>query len=198
MRYSDTHKEETRKKVLKAAAGMVRSKGPDGVSVAELMAEVGLTHGGFYAHFANKEALVAAAVTEAFEQSRRRFVRMTETLDGPSALNTFIDAYVSEEHRANPQRGCPVAALASDLPRQGAMVRKAFDSGVNGMIERLAAWLPNGREAERKGLATSMLAEMAGAVSLARAVSDDKLAGDLLAESRNRIKARVGLTETPQ
>jgi TetR/AcrR family transcriptional repressor of nem operon len=195
MRYSESHKRETRKKVLKAAAGMVRAKGPDGVGVAELMAEVGLTHGGFYAHFPNKEALVAEAVTEAFAQSRRRFDRLTETMDGPTALDAFIDSYVSAEHRANPQRGCPVAALASDLPRQAPAVRAAFDAGVNGMIERIAAWLPSGTAAERRGQAASMVAEMAGAVSLARAVSDDTLAGDLLAECRARLKARAGLTE---
>lgn len=193
MRYSETHKQETRMMVLKAAAGMVRAKGPDGVGVAELMAQVGLTHGGFYSHFPNKEALVAAAVEEAFAQGRRRFVRMTETLDGPAALGAFIDSYVSREHRDNPQRGCPIATIASDLPRQGEAVRAAFDAGVNGLIDRLAAWLPEGDEGERRGLATSLLAEAAGAVSLARAVSDDQLAESLLAQSRNRIKARVGL-----
>lgn len=195
MRYSDTHKEETRKKVVKAAAMAVRAKGPDGVGVAEIMAEAGLTHGGFYAHFKSKEALVAAAVEEAFGQSRRRFSRLTEDMNPTEALDAFIDAYVSAEHRANPQRGCPISTLANDLPRQGPMVRAAFDAGVEGLIGRIEGWLPEPDPVARRSLASSMMAEMAGAVALARAVSDDALAGQLLEASRNRIKARMGLTQ---
>src|ERR1700759_538210 len=78
VRYSETHKEEARRKGGRAAAAAIRAKGPDGVGVAEIMAEAGLTHGGFYAHFPNKEALVAAAIEEAFAQSRHRFAQATE------------------------------------------------------------------------------------------------------------------------
>lgn len=193
MRYSDTHKEETRKKVVRAAAAAVRAKGPDGVGVAEIMAEVGLTHGGFYAHFPNKEALVAAAIEEAFGQSRRRFARMTEAMTSEQALMAFVDAYVSTEHRNNPQRGCPISSLSSDLPRQGPMVRAAFDAGVANLIARLEGWLTGQDAAARRSLAYSVMAEMAGAVALSRAVSDDGLAEQLLEASRDRIKARVGL-----
>lgn len=194
MRYSDTHKEETRKKVVRAAAAAVRAKGPDGVGVAEIMAEAGLTHGGFYAHFPNKEALVAAAIEEAFGQSRRRFARMTEGISTKAALEAFVDAYVSAEHRDNPQRGCPISTLTNDLPRQGPLVRAAFDTGVENLIGRLEAWLPEGEPAARRGLASSLMAEMAGAVALSRAVSDEALADEVLSGSRVRIKARAGLT----
>ncbi len=193
MRYSDTHKEETRKKVLRAAAAAVRAKGPDGVGVAEIMAEAGLTHGGFYAHFSSKEALVAAAIEEAFGQSRRRFARMTEAMTSEQALAAFVDAYVSAEHRNNPQRGCPISALANDLPRQGPMVRAAFDAGVAGLIARIEAWLPEPDSVARRSLASSLMAEMAGAVALSRAVADETLAEQVLEASRARIKARVGL-----
>jgi TetR/AcrR family transcriptional repressor of nem operon len=191
MRYSDAHKEETRKKVLRAAAAAVRAKGPDGVGVAEIMAEAGLTHGGFYAHFRSKEALVAAAIEEAFGQSRRRFARMTQAMTSEQALAAFVDAYVSTEHRNNPQNGCPISTLANDLPRQGPTVRAAFDAGVADLIARLEAWLPQRDPAARRSLASSLMAEMAGAVALSRAVSDEALAEQLLAASRARIKARV-------
>jgi TetR/AcrR family transcriptional repressor of nem operon len=196
MRYSDTHKEETRRKVLRAAAAAVRAKGPDGVGVAEVMAEAGLTHGGFYAHFPNKEALVAAAIEEAFGQSRRRFARMTEGMGREAAFAAFVDAYVSADHRDNPQRGCPISTLSNDLPRQGPLARAAFDAGVEGMIGRLEAWLPEQAPEARRGLAASLMAEMAGAVALARAVSDPDLAARLLDASRSRIKARAGLPAT--
>src|ERR1700754_3848107 len=125
MRYSETHKEETRRKVVRAAATAVRAKGPEGVGVAEIMAEAGLTHGGFYAHFPNKEALVVAAIEEAFGQSARRFTRMLGDKTPAQALEAFVEAYVSPEHRDNPASGCPIAALVSDLPRQAQPVREA-------------------------------------------------------------------------
>jgi TetR/AcrR family transcriptional repressor of nem operon len=193
LRYPDSHKDETRRKVVKAAAAAVRAKGPDGVGVAEIMAEVGLTHGGFYAHFPSKEALVAAAVSEAFDQGRRRFGRITGELTGIEAFAAFVDSYVTMDHRANPQRGCPLATIASDLPRQGLSVRAAFDVGVNGLISRIAAWLPGDDAGERQDLAGSLVAEMAGAVSLSRAVSDDAIAARFLDQSRRRIRARAGI-----
>lgn len=192
MRYSDSHKEETRRKVVRAAAAAVRARGPEGVGVAEVMAAAGLTHGGFYAHFSSKEALVAAAIEEAFRTSANRFSRMTEGLDPQAALTVFVDAYVSSEHRAHPERGCPIAALSSDLPRQGAPVRQAYEAGVRGLIRRLAGWLPPG-EAGAESLAASLVAEMAGSVSLSRALSDDAEADRWLSEARARVKARMGL-----
>jgi len=192
MRYSDTHKDETRSKVVNAAAAAVRSKGPDGVGVAEVMAQAGLTHGGFYAHFPSKEALIAAAVDEAFRQSRQRFTRMTDGLPPAEAFATFVDVYVTPEHRANPERGCPIAVLSSELPRQGPAVREAYERGVEGLIGRLAGWLPD-RGQDPRRLARSLVAEMAGAVSLSRAIADDEDAERLLADARLSIKTRAGV-----
>ena len=189
MRYSETHKDETRKRVLRAASIAVRAKGPEGVGVAEIMAEAGLTHGGFYAHFPSKEALVAAAVEAAFGESARRFARMTEGLSPEAALGAFVDSYVSMVHRARPERGCPIASLSSDLPRQAPSVRAAYEGGVRRLIARVAAWLPQ----DRAGLAPSLVAEMAGAVALSRAMSDEADAASLLADARASLKARMGI-----
>jgi TetR/AcrR family transcriptional repressor of nem operon len=194
MRYSDSHKEETRKKVLDLAAAAMRIKGPDGVGVAEVMGAAGLTHGGFYAHFRSKEALVAAALEEAFRQSRDRFTRLIDGLDGPQALSAFIDAYVTSTHRQRPERGCPIVMLSSDLPRQGPAVRQVFEAGVGRLVERLASWLPTGDEAERRALAASLLSEMVGAVSLSRSLSDDQAVERLLADARLSIKSRAGVS----
>lgn len=189
MRYSETHKQETRTRVLRAAATAVRARGPEGVSVAEIMAEAGLTHGGFYAHFPSKEALVAAAVESAFAESARRFARMTDGLTHEAALGLFVDAYVSMEHRARPERGCPIASLSSDLPRQALPVRAAYEGGVRRLIARIADWLPE----ERAALAPSLVAEMAGAVALSRAMSDEADAARLLDDARTSLKARMGI-----
>lgn len=198
MRYGDGHKAETRQRVLRAASAAIRTRGPDGVGLAEIMAEAGLTHGGFYNHFANKEALVAAAVEDAFAQSRRRFDRLTKGLAPDQALVVFLDAYVSREHRDRPDRGCPVSALAGDLARQGPAVRAAFDAGVAALLDRLTAWLAAsapGGETARRALAASLLAEMAGVVALSRAIGDRGLADAFLAGSRAALRARAGLPD---
>ena len=195
MRYADTRKQQTREKVVRAAAAAVRAKGPDGVGVAEIMAQAGLTHGGFYAHFPSKEALVAAAVEEAFSQGARRFLRLTEGLAADAALGAFIDVYLSMDHRNSPEHGCPVAALANDLPRQGPAVRAAFELGVDRLIAGIEAGLPEPEPRARRSLAISLVAEMAGAVALARGLSDAFLAAEVLEASRIRIRARAGLSK---
>jgi TetR/AcrR family transcriptional repressor of nem operon len=193
MRYKQDHKDETRKRVVSAAARAVRAHGPDGVSVAEIMAEVGLTHGGFYAHFRSKEALVAAAIEQAFVENGERIQRAAEGLGDGEYLDHFVDYYVSETHRDGLERGCPLTALASDLPRQGAAARAAYDAGLKRLISRLASRLTVGAPEDREALAGSMMAEMAGAVTLARAVADPEFSSQILAQTRAAVKARMGL-----
>ena len=117
MRYDAEHKQRTREKVLKAAAKAIRAKGPDRIGVAEVMADVGLTHGGFYAHFESKDDLIAAAVSQMFDESRGRLNAETEGRSAAAGLRSYIDFYLSAAHRDARRWGCAVAALASDLPR---------------------------------------------------------------------------------
>lgn len=193
MRYSDTHKQETRAKVLKAAARQIRSRGPSGVSVADVMSEAGLTHGGFYAHFASKDELVGAAIDHAFSDRRAKLRAATEGLGDAAYLANLVDAYVSAAHRDRPERGCPITTLTTELPRQARPAREAFDSGVKSLIEGIAARLTVGDPETRQALAGSLVAEMAGAVSLARAVSDPALSDVLLEQTRRSVRARMGL-----
>jgi TetR/AcrR family transcriptional repressor of nem operon len=196
MRYSETHKEETRQKVLKAAARQIRARGPSGVSVAEVMAEAGLTHGGFYAHFPSKDALVGAAITYAFDDRRAKLREAAAGMDDAGYLANFVEAYVSAGHRDRPERGCPITTLSTDLPRMGEPARAAFDAGVNQLVQGLAGRLAVGEPAEREALAGSLVAEMAGAVTLARAVSDPVLSDAILERTRRSVKARMGLRDS--
>jgi TetR/AcrR family transcriptional repressor of nem operon len=192
MRYPPTHKDETRQTVLRAAAAALREHGPNGVSVAGIMRSAGLTHGGFYAHFASKDDLVAQAVNEMFAQSDRRFARITEGLARDAALAAYLDRYLSAAHRDDLARGCPLTAIASDMARAPPTARAAFDAGVAAMVARLAAWLPVS-EAPAAARAAAMIAEMAGAVALARAVSDPALSTEILAACLASARARAGL-----
>src|SRR5580692_7229720 len=99
VRYSSEHKQETRERVLVEATKQIRAHGPLGVGVADIMKRAGLTHGGFYAHFKSKDALVAAAITKMFDGARSRWARATTTRDARSGLAAYIDSYLSAEHR---------------------------------------------------------------------------------------------------
>ncbi len=196
MRYSPEHKDETRTKVLRAAAAAMRARGPDGVGVANIMRSVGLTHGGFYAHFRNKDDLVAQAVAQMFADARRRWTKRTDGLDKPEALARFIDLYLSPAHRDDAARGCPLTSVAADIARGEGAARAAFDQGVATLVAMLMDWLPPDTAAA--DLATSIIAEMVGAITVARALTDRAQSGRLLAACRAAVRARAGLPAAPQ
>jgi TetR/AcrR family transcriptional repressor of nem operon len=194
MRYSDTHRDETHTKILKIAGRALRAKGPDGVAVAEVMKEAGLTHGGFYAHFKSKDALLAEAMRGVFAFSKERYRKLTEGLPPKHALATYIDFYVSANHRDRPAHGCPITALNSDIPRQSRQMRSAFDDGVKSLVKNLQALIESAAidaSGDPKALAASVLSAMAGAIAVSRAVSDKQLSDEMLETARLSIKARL-------
>jgi TetR/AcrR family transcriptional repressor of nem operon len=196
MRYSGTHKDETHAKLVRIAGRALREGGPEGVAVAEVMREAGLTHGGFYAHFKSKDALIVEALGEVFAGSRRKFRRAVEGLPPRHALATYIDFYVSTRHRDDRANGCPVTALNSDLPRQSPAVRNAFDAGVTQMVEGLERYIRDAAiEGDAHELAASVIAAMAGAVAISRAVSDPVLSDRMLETARESIKQRLGVAD---
>lgn len=191
MRYQDAHKGETRTRILEAAAERVREKGPAGVSVAQIMADAGLTHGGFYVHFTSKDDLLAATMDQMFADVVERFWGPLESAKHDRALIRYVEAYLSSEHRDEPGRGCPIAALTSQLPHLHPAARARFDAGVKGLLATLARRLEHlGLEAP-EAFAQGMLVEMAGALGIARAVSDPDLSDRLLAGARARITERL-------
>jgi len=197
MRYSDTHKAETHARLLQIAGRMLREKGPENLAVAEVMKEAGLTHGGFYAHFKSKDALLTEALGRVFDSGRYKFERATEGMPPRHALGAYIDFYVSTRHRDGIAHGCPVTALTSDSPRQSRKFRAAFDAGVQRLVTALAARIDEARIPSDDGhaLAASILSAMAGAVAISRAVSDKRLSDEMLEAARESIKARLGVTD---
>ncbi len=195
MRYSETHKAETRAKILKVAAAQLRTGGPEKLSVSEVMQAAGLTHGGFYAHFKSKDALLVETLRHSFARSRQKAMQAVEGLPPLHALDAYIDFYVSPIHRDHPANGCPIAALNSDSPRQSKKFRSAYDDGVHGLTEMICALLQAADYEEPAALSRSILSAMVGAISLSRSVADKKLSDDLLQAARTGIKARLGLTD---
>ena len=195
MRYAENHKEETHKAILKAAAAELREHGPDRLSVGSVMQAAGLTHGGFYAHFKSKDALLIAALHDTFERSRRRVVKLLEGLPPKHALATYVDFYVAETHRDHPETGCPITALNSDTPRQSKKFKAAFEAGIKSIVALIERLMREAGVADSEHLAPSIFATMAGAVSLSRTISDQTLSDEFLSTTRTNIKARLGLTD---
>ena len=197
MRYSNEHKAETRARVLKEAAKEIRAKGPDNVAVAGIMARAGLTHGGFYAHFKSKDALVSEAIGTMFADARARTEKIDAAGDPRSVLRAYVDFYLSPAHRDSRDRGCPLPTLSGDFARSEPATRDRFGTGVVGIAARLAAPLATLGYADAAAEAHALLAQLVGGVALARAVGDAALSDALLADTRASIVARYGL-ETAQ
>ncbi len=193
MRYDAEHKRRTRNRVLDEAARAIRADGPQRVGVAEVMAKAGLTHGGFYAHFASKDELVAAAVTRMFDEALAAFYLLTKGKPPAEALRAYLNMYLSPRHRDSRATGCPMPALAADLPRLEAAAREQFGLGVGRLTAAVAGLLSALGHADPEGLASSAFAEMVGAVSLARGVADAAQSDAILKRSHGRLKARLGI-----
>src|SRR5262249_48777036 len=168
MRYDAEHKERTRHKMVSAAARSILADGPHRIGVAEVMGKVGLTHGGFYAHFASKDDLVIAAIELMFEEALKNLQRLTRGKQPAEALMAYVDWYLSSRHRDAREAGCPMAALAGDLPRLGPAARRRFSRGADRLISGLAMLLSARGEPDADALARSAFAQMGGALAPAR------------------------------
>jgi TetR/AcrR family transcriptional repressor of nem operon len=183
--------------VLKEAAKAIRAQGPHRIGVAGVMARAGLTHGGFYAHFASKDDLVAGAIDQMFAEARRGLERLTEAPSPAAGLNAYIDFYLSPEHRDSRTAGCPLPFLAADAPRLTGAARAKFAAGVAGLTGAMAARLAAMGRAEAEEAASSALAEMVGALSLARAEPDPERSTVILDRSKAALKHRLALEIQP-
>ena len=196
MRYTDDHKQQTHARLVKEAAAMLRAEGPERMSVATLMAKLGLTHGGFYAHFRSKDALIAAAIDATFDQTWEKFTKRNEGLSAAEALAHHIDVYLSTLHQEGMGEGCPLPAIAADVARLGPLARARFGAGMKRLhegIEALFRALGHDPEAARE-MAISLFCELAGALALARAVDDPEQAKEIRTKSRAALRRRFGLT----
>lgn len=172
-------KEATHERIVAAAARAVRRSGYGGVGVADIMKDAGLTHGGFYAHFASREAMLAEAVDRAGAEGLASVARLAAAAPPRKALPALLRAYLSKEHVKAVETGCGVAALCSETPRQAPEVRRAATRRIKEMIDLVARQSPDwGRPgAHERALAT--VTTMVGALVLARAVDDSRLSDAL-------------------
>lgn len=166
-----------RERILSAAGTLFREHGYDGISVADIMKRAGLTHGGFYGHFASKEELAAEITLRVL--ARDGWLERLAGKPDP-ALADVVRGYLSIRHRDDPGHGCVFAALGSDAARQPKTVRRAFTEGLRIRLEALRALVPGRSAAKGRQRALATLATLVGAMVLSRAVDDSKLSSEIL------------------
>lgn len=187
MRVSREQAAKNREKIVEVASREFRDKGFDGIGVADLMKSAGLTHGGFYGHFASKDDLIAEACGTAMDHSTGKWAKLIET-SPENALSLIVESYLSKAHRDDNANGCPMAALAPEIARQGNPVRERFTRGLRDSLDVLLEAMPSGRPGERRREATlATMAGLVGTLVLSRAVNDPDLAEEILAIGRARL-----------
>jgi TetR/AcrR family transcriptional repressor of nem operon len=173
MRYPAEHKQQTRERIVKAAARRFRSRGSAGAAIGDLMRDLRLTHGGFYRHFDSKEDLFLAAFEHGLKQSRRRVAEAVARAAPGTELQAIVNTYLNVEHCDDIADGCPVAALASELARRPRVARAPFLRPLKDHIREIARFIP-GNEADRTRKAITLFSGMAGTLTIARAMIDDQ------------------------
>ena len=166
-------KEATHERIVEAASRAIRRSGYGGTSVPDIMRDAGLTHGGFYAHFDSREAMLAEAADRAGADSVAKLARVASTAPPHRALRNMLELYLSKEHIA--EIVCPVAALGSEMPRQALEVRRAATSRIKEMIDLVARQSPDWGQPGAHERALVTVSTMIGALLLARAVDDQRL-----------------------
>jgi TetR/AcrR family transcriptional regulator, transcriptional repressor for nem operon len=183
---SQKQKADNHDRLLAIAAKEFRSKGLDGLSVAQLMSAAGLTHGGFYTHFASREALVAEALDRAFDDARRDLFREFNPKRG-NALETFIATYLSPMHRNDPGRGCVLATLSTDVKQSDEETRTVYTNRFKTYVGEIAELIGDDDKEDASAQAMAILSILAGAVIISRALSNDSLSRKVLRSAHNLL-----------
>jgi len=180
-------KELTHARILDAAARAIRRSGFEGVGVADVMKEAGLTHGGFYAHFESREAMLAEALARAGSGGSASLAkRIDGRTRGTTTFRALLEGYLSESHLAGTESGCPVAALASEMPRQSPELREASVRRVQSLVEKVRATLPEPGAKER---AMVIASTMVGALQLSRVLGANAKGRSMLTAARESLLA---------
>ncbi len=172
-------KEVTHERIVSVAARAIRRSGYDGTGVADIMKEAGLTHGAFYAHFASREAMLVEAADRAGAEANTAAQSVIAVAPSAQSLQALIQAYLSKEHVENIEMGCPISALASEMPRQTHELRRTSTRRIKEMIDLVARQMPDWGQPSAHERALAVVSAMVGTLILARAVDEPALSDAL-------------------
>jgi len=189
---SAVRKRRSHEAIEQVAARLIRREGLRGASVRKVMGEAGLTIGGFYGHFPSKEELIRDAFTTALAERRQKISRSIEGLRGDAYVDGFLRGYLSPDHRDSPETGCPFAALASELPREGEAVRSRVSEEFEATVTSFAAHLDEGTPARSRQKAIAVIALAVGALAMARSLAGFEGSDEILAAATAAAKWFAG------
>jgi TetR/AcrR family transcriptional repressor of nem operon len=187
MRVSKQQAAQNRQTILTSAARLFRERGINATGVDAISEHAGMTHGAVYSQFGSKEAIAAEAVREALAGSKHRWRRLLEREGPGKAFSAIVTGYLSQDHRDSAGKGCVVAALGSEIAKQPERVRDAFTAEVEEALDFLAGLMPRTSRSRSYEDAIAVFASMAGALILARAVSDEGLSNRILEATAKRV-----------
>lgn len=187
MRYTPEHKQATRGRIMAAAGRLFRRHGYEATGVDAIMAEAGLTPGGFYAHFAGKEALLVETLSRCLGESAAKVAWAAGSSREP--FGAMVSRYLCSVHRDDPEDGCPLPSLAAEVSRLKPGARRAFTAALERYLTNVESYVPGATAAKRRERALATLSTLVGAMTLARAVSDGALSRDIFEAARHTLLA---------
>jgi len=190
MRYVKGHGLQTRSRIVEEASYALRQGGADGMSVADLMKLAGLTHGGFYAHFQSREALVVEAFALAMDRKVSQWLKLMKGMPVEERFDVIVEEYLSPGHRDDRAHGCVLPALGADIARSGKKARHIFARKLDEMIDVVTMLFPEKSPKEARQIAAGALATMMGSIALARAVGDKELSDEILEAGRHALSGQ--------
>src|ERR1700704_2845312 len=191
MRYSKEHKRETHARIVRKASVRLRERGAHGIGVADLMKEAGLTHGGFYAHFDSREALVIEAFAYAMDRSTDIWRKVAEQTPADKRLATIVRSYLTPVHRDDPGHGCAVPTLGAEIARESPKTRKAFAAKLEAMIDMMADQVLDVPRKVARKQAIAALTTMMGTLVLSRIAGNGEFSDEILSAGREAVVGRA-------
>jgi TetR/AcrR family transcriptional regulator, transcriptional repressor for nem operon len=191
MRYSREHKQETHARIVRKASIRLREKGAHGIGVADLMKEAGLTHGGFYAHFDSRDALVIEAFAYAMDRSLEHWRKLADEIAPEKRLAMIIDTYLAPTHRDDPGHGCAITSLGAEIARESPKTRRAFAAKMEQLIDLIADQIQDMPPKAARKQATSLLATMMGTLVLSRIAGSGEFSDEVLHAGKEAALARA-------
>jgi len=185
MRYAPEHKAETHRKIVKDAARRVRAEGITGAAVSAVMRDAGLTTGGFYKHFENKDELLIESLSEAFREIAARLAQVAESSRPETAWKAIVKIYLSPEHCDHVECGCPLAALAPELARADQAMKGKILGEMTQYKNRMLPFMPGRRTADKERAFFIIFSTMLGAVGMARIIPDQAARTSILTSARD-------------
>lgn len=187
MRYDPEHKTRTRKKIVRNASRQLRAKGLNGSAVATLMKASGLTHGGFYRHFGNRDDLVVEAIEAALQELGDRLIAAAKDAKPGDGWRAMVRSYLSLERCDHLDDGCPIAALAPDIARTRPAIKRRSSAAIQKFRQRVLPFMPGKDEEEKASNFLAIITSMVGAIALARTMPDVAIRQRILNQVRDHL-----------